>query len=88
MSLHNRYGSIDGQHLRNSWHDKAQLDIELIDSALLWLNEAEIQSEEAQALRETCVKVVRAVKKKLAEGITTPFSNYWLLNHPENIEPF
>ncbi|CRG86211.1 hypothetical protein PISL3812_03214 [Talaromyces islandicus] len=76
--------------LYNLWHDKTQLDIELIDSALLWLNEdmKEIQSEEAQALRETCVEAVRTVKQKLAERVTTPFSNYWLLNHPENLKSF
>lgn len=58
--------------LYNSRHDKIQLDIELIDSALLWLNEAvrENQSEEAQALWETCVEAIRTVKQKLA-GTTT-----------------
>ncbi|GAB1208212.1 hypothetical protein APSETT445_006953 [Aspergillus pseudonomiae] len=76
--------------LYNSWHDKIQLDIELIDSALLWLNDAmkENQSKEAQALRETCVEAVQTVKQKLAEGITTSSSNRWLLNYPDNLEPF
>ncbi|KNG86963.1 hypothetical protein ANOM_004185 [Aspergillus nomiae NRRL 13137] len=76
--------------LYDSWHDKIQLDIELIDSALLWLNEAmkENQSTEAQALRETCVEAVRTVKQRLAEGITTSFSNHGLLNYPDMLEPF
>ena len=53
--------------LYNSWHYNVQQDIELIDSALLWLNEAvrENPSEEAQAVRETCVEAVRTVKQKL-----------------------
>lgn len=64
--------------LYNSRHDKIPLDIELIDSALLWLNESmrERQSEDAQALRETCIEAVRTVKQKLAESITTLPSNY------------
>ncbi|KAE8414620.1 fungal-specific transcription factor domain-containing protein [Aspergillus pseudocaelatus] len=76
--------------LYNPWHDKIQLDMELMDSALLWLNEAmrESQSEETQALRETCVEAVRTVKQKLAEDITTPLGDYWLLERPDNVEPF
>lgn len=64
--------------LYNSRHDKIRLDIELIDSALIWLNEAmrEKQSDEAQALRETCVEAVQTVKQKLAKSITTLSSNY------------
>ncbi|KAJ5675943.1 fungal-specific transcription factor domain-containing protein [Penicillium macrosclerotiorum] len=74
--------------LYNSRHYKIQHDIELVDSALLWLKEAvrENPSEEAQALQETCVEAARTVKQRLAEGITTPLSNYWLLNHPDNLE--
>ncbi|KAE8336577.1 hypothetical protein BDV24DRAFT_178457 [Aspergillus arachidicola] len=76
--------------LGNSSHNNIQLDIELIDSALLWLNEAmrESQSDEARALRDTCVEAVRTVKQKLAGDFTTPFGNYWLLNHPDSLEPF
>ena len=76
--------------LYNPSHDKVRLDIELMDSALLWLNEAmrENQSEEAQALRDTCVEAVRTVKQKLAGDITTPFESYWLLNSTDNLEPF
>lgn len=76
--------------LGNPSHNNTQLDVELIDSALLWLNEAmrESQSDEARALRETCVEAVRTVKQKLAGDFTTPFGNYWLLNHPDSLEPF
>ncbi|KJK65732.1 fungal transcription factor regulatory middle homology region [Aspergillus parasiticus SU-1] len=76
--------------LGNPSHNNIQLDIKLIDSALLWLNEAmrESQSDEARALRDTCVEAVRTVKQKLAGDFTTPFGNYWLLNHPDSLEPF
>ncbi|OJJ06476.1 hypothetical protein ASPVEDRAFT_87774 [Aspergillus versicolor CBS 583.65] len=76
--------------LYNSWNHEIQLDIELIDSALLWLREAmrENQSVEAQTLWETCVEVIRTVKQKLAEGITSPFNSYWLLNDPDSQEAF
>ncbi|BCS29248.1 uncharacterized protein APUU_70818A [Aspergillus puulaauensis] len=76
--------------LYNSRHDKIQLDIELIDSALLWLNEAvrENQSEEAQALWETCVEAIRTVKQKLAGSITTPSIDYWLLDDPGSLDAF
>lgn len=76
--------------LYNSWNDVIQLDIELVDSALLWLREAmrENQSVEAQTLWETCIEVIRTVKQKLAEGIMSPFNNYWLLNDPDSQEAF
>ncbi|KAE8140417.1 fungal-specific transcription factor domain-containing protein [Aspergillus pseudotamarii] len=76
--------------LYNPWHDKIQSDMELMDSALLWLNEAmrEHQSEETQALWDTCVEAVRTVKQKLAENITTPLGYYWLLSRPDSLEPF
>lgn len=74
--------------LYNPWHDRIQLDIALINSALLWLTEAmrENQSVDAQTFWETCVEAVRTVKQKLAEGIMSPFNNYWLLNDTENQE--
>lgn len=76
--------------LFNPWHGKIRLDIELIDSALIWLTEAmkESQSVEAQTLRETCIEAVGTIRQKLAEGITLPPNNHWLLDDPENVGAF
>lgn len=81
---------LTANSLYNPRHDRIQLDMELIDSALLWLTEAmkENQSVEAQTLWEACVEVVRTVKQKFAEDITSPFNNYWLLNDTDNEEAF
>lgn len=81
---------LTANNLYNMRHDKIQLDIELIDAALLWLDEVtrEIQSEEAQALRQTCAEAFRTVKQKLAEEIAMSLDSNWLLDFPDNVEPF
>lgn len=81
---------LTANSLYNPRHDMIKLDMELIDSALIWLTEAmhENQSVEVRTLWETCVEIVRTVKQKLAEGITSPFNNYWLLNDTDNQEEF
>ncbi|PCG97444.1 Transcription factor [Penicillium occitanis (nom. inval.)] len=67
---------LAANNLYNTRHDRFKQEIELIDGALLWLNEAmrEFQSKEIKILRDTCVEAVRAVKRKHAEDI--PMSNW------------
>ena len=63
-------------------------DGELIDAALSWLDGVpkEIQSEESQVLRDTCVEAVRTVKWKRAEDTARTLGGGLLVDFLDNLE--
>lgn len=81
---------LAANNLYNMRHAEIQLDIELVDAALLWLNEAlkEVQSEEIQGLWDTCIEAARTVKQKRAEDIVMSFGSGFLVNYLDNLGSF
>lgn len=72
-------------NLSNLHHDNIQPDSQLVDTALLWLNEAvnETQKEDARIPRNVCVEVIGVVRQKRAEAAATTPGNGLFLDFPE-----
>ncbi|KAJ3546382.1 hypothetical protein NM208_g2025 [Fusarium decemcellulare] len=65
-------------NLHNVQHDKIQIDSQLVDVALLWLNNVpeEVQSEQVWVLRDVCAEAIRQVRWKHAEAIGLVSGNH------------
>ncbi|KAH8880998.1 hypothetical protein GQ53DRAFT_889235 [Thozetella sp. PMI_491] len=79
-------GLLIANDLGNPEHSETRSDSQLVDAALVWLNEriSEGQKDDVRVLRDVCVEAVREVRRKRAEAIAMDNN----LNHVSVMLPY